>query len=109
MFVDSTHVCKIASDVNYVLFEILPRLKPGVVVHFHDIFLPQDYPREWVVDHHLFWNEQYLILAFLLFNNAFEVLFSARYFGEYELEKFKRAYPYLPAYGGCSLWIQRKA
>lgn len=112
LFVDSTHVSKVGSDVNYVVFEILPRLKPGVVVHFHDIFLPWDYPKDWVMDHHLFWNEQYLILAFLLFNEEFEILYSGNYIAADEKDLFDQLFPYVPAYprayGGCSLWIRRK-
>src|SRR5690606_25350779 len=59
LFLDSSHVMKIGSDVQYEFFEIIPRLRPGVLVHFHDIFLPREYPREWVVDDQRFWNEQY--------------------------------------------------
>ena len=108
LFVDGTHVSKIGSDVNHVLFEVLTRLKPGVVVHIHDIFLPDEYPKHWIQEHRLFWNEQYLVLAFLLFNDAFEILLAGHYIGAYERAALERAYPYLPAYGGCSFWIRRK-
>src|SRR5205814_7509172 len=67
LFIDGTHVCKIASDVNYLMFSVLPCLKKGVLIHLHDIFLPWNYPRSWVLEHNIFWNEQYLLLAFLLF------------------------------------------
>ena len=77
LFVDSTHIGKINSDVNYMFSQILPRLRAGVIVHFHDIFLPNDYPRDWVVDHRLFWNEQYFLLALLLFNPRVEVLLAS--------------------------------
>jgi len=50
LFIDSSHVCKTGSDVNFLYFEILPRLKPGVLIHIHDIFLPLEYPQEWVID-----------------------------------------------------------
>jgi len=79
LFIDSSHVLKVASDVQYEYLEILPRLKPGVIVHFHDIFLPLPYPRDWVLDGLRFWNEQYLLQAFLTFNKAFEVLWAGSY------------------------------
>ncbi len=72
LFIDSTHVSKINSDVNYVFFEILPRLSSGVRVHFHDIFFPFEYPKEWVYEGRA-WNEAYLLRAFLQYNGAFRV------------------------------------
>jgi Methyltransferase domain len=74
LFVDTTHTVKIGSEVNFLVLEVLPRLQPGVVVHFHDIFLPFEYPRRWVEDFGLYWNEQYLIQAFLVHNESWEVL-----------------------------------
>ena len=71
---------KHGSIVDYVTFEILeilPRLKPGVVVHVHDVFLPMHYPRKFVIERRMFWTEQYLLHAFLLFNDAWRVLWSA--------------------------------
>lgn len=79
LFIDSSHVCKIGSDVLYELGEILPRLAPGVLVHFHDIFLPAEYHRYWVLDEHRFWNEQYMLQAFLAFNSAFTVLWGGSF------------------------------
>ena len=72
LFIDSSHVLKIGGDVQYEYLEILPRLKPGVLVHIHDIFLPAEYPRTWVFDLFRFWNEQHLLQAFLAFNDKFE-------------------------------------
>src|SRR5436309_6462906 len=74
LFIDSSHTVKIGGDVNYLFLEVLPRLKPGVIVHVHDIFLPFDYRRDWVMDEFHFWSEQYLLQAFLSFNAEFEVL-----------------------------------
>ena len=64
LFVDSSHVSKYGSDVNHLLFNILPLLKPGVLVHFHDVFYPFEYPHEWL-EGGRFWNEAYLLHAFL--------------------------------------------
>jgi len=77
LFIDSSHVVSIGSDVVREYLQILPRLKPGVLVHVHDIFLPSDYPRNAVLDNLWFWSEQYLLQAFLSFNPEFEVLWSA--------------------------------
>jgi methyltransferase family protein len=74
LFVDTTHTVKLGSDVNFVVLEVLPRLAPGVVVHFHDIFLPYEYPRAWLEDYGLYWTEQYLLQAFLSLNRDYEVL-----------------------------------
>jgi predicted O-methyltransferase YrrM len=74
LFIDSSHVVATDSDVVRECLQILPRLKPGVLVHFHDIFLPSDYPRDAVLHNLWFWSEQYLLQAFLSFNSSFEVL-----------------------------------
>ena len=74
LFVDTTHTVKLGGDVNRIVLEVLPELAPGVVVHFHDVFLPWDYPRYWVEDMERYWAEQYLLQAFLAGNDAWEVL-----------------------------------
>ena len=93
LFIDSSHTVKIGGDVNYFFLEVLPRLKPGVIVHVHDIFFPFDYPRHWVMDELRFWSEQYLLQAFLSFNSEFEVLIANRYLAHYYLADFKRTFP----------------
>lgn len=74
LFIDTTHTVKINSDVNHFLFNIFPRLAPGVIIHIHDIFLPHEYPQRWYDEISIFWNEQYLLLAYLMENPAFELL-----------------------------------
>lgn len=75
LFIDSSHVSKIDSDVNWLYLEVLPRLKKGVVVHIHDMPLPYlSIPREHpLFTHFLFWNEPVVVKAFLLFNETFEI------------------------------------
>lgn len=73
LFIDSTHVARYGSDVVYEILEILPILKPGVIVHVHDIFLPDDYPESWLKKQRFFWNEQYLLQAFLCMNPHFKI------------------------------------
>ena len=83
LFIDSSHVGKTGSDVNHLFFEVLPRLRAGVIVHVHDIFLPHDYPVERVLGEKLSWNEQYLLRALLMFSDTFEVVFGASYAQHY--------------------------
>jgi len=79
LFIDSSHVIRPQGDVVIEVLEILPLLAPGVVVHFHDIFSPRDYPRRWVVDQVRLWNEQYLLEAFLSHNSEWKVLAALNY------------------------------
>lgn len=78
LFIDSSHVIRSGNDVHYEFLEILPRLKPGVLVHVHDISLPRPYPKVYFKNH-LYWNEQYLLQAFLAFNHRFEVVWPGNY------------------------------
>jgi hypothetical protein len=73
LFIDSSHVACVGSDVCAEFLDILPHLKPGVWVHVHDIFFPKDYPEEWVIGRRMAFNEQYILEAFLSFNAAFSV------------------------------------
>lgn len=93
LFIDPSHVLKIGSDVKYEYLEILPRLPSGVLIHLHDIFLPFEYPQEWVLDQHVFWNEQYLLQAFLSFNDAFEVLWASSFMSINHKETLELAFP----------------
>lgn len=110
LFIDSSHVLKSGSDVQYEYLEIVPRLKPGVLVHAHDIFLPREYPERWLRREHRFWNEQYLLQAFLAFNNAFEVVISAAHLHAKRPQALVSAFPfYDPAQGSPgSFWMRRR-
>ena len=92
IFIDSSHVLKLGSDVKYEYLEILPSLEKGVIAHVHDIFLPKEYPREWVFSKHRFWNEQYLLQAFLTFNTNFEILWASQYMHLKNPEKLEMAF-----------------
>ena len=92
LFIDSSHVLKIGSDVQYEYLEVLPRLRKGVIVHIHDIFLPAEYPRTWVKHYFRFWNEQYLLQAFLAFNQSFEVLWAGSYMHLKSPDRLTRAF-----------------
>jgi predicted O-methyltransferase YrrM len=108
LFIDSSHVSKVGSDVNYLFFEVLPRLRPGVLVHIHDIFLPDEYPKVWVIDQGRNWNEQYLVRAFLQFNAAWQVLWAAHFMGSRHTAAVRATCPRYPQLGGGgSLWLRR--
>lgn len=92
LFIDSSHVLKIGSDVQYEYLEILPRLRKGVIVHSHDIFLPAEYPKEWVLKAYRFWTEQYLLHAFLAFNDSFKVLWAGSYMHLKHPDKLETAF-----------------
>jgi hypothetical protein len=108
LFIDSSHVAKTGSDVNFVFFEILPRLATGVRVHVHDIFLPMEYPRDWVVDENRSWNEQYLVRALLMFSSRFRVVFGCAhaYVRHRALLATALGVDAGRTFGGGSLWLE---
>lgn len=111
LFVDTSHTVKPGGDVNRIVLEGLPRLRPGVLVHFHDIFLPYEYPPTLARDGGLFWQEQYLLHAFLAFNPAFEVLLAMAALRRERETELLAAIPSLAA--GRSLlpsafWLRRR-
>lgn len=110
LFIDTSHVVKTGGDVIYLFLEVLPRLQTGVIVQIHDIFLPHDYPAWWIKDQLLFWNEQYLLQAFLTFNDKFQVSFANRFMQHKYPDKLKEIFPRCPFLNtGQSFWMQRVA
>lgn len=71
VYVDNSHVCFPNSDVTVFFLDILPRLKPGVIVHVHDIYIPYDYP-DFMIER--YYSEQYLLATYLLNASNYEVL-----------------------------------
>lgn len=114
LFVDSSHVVKLGSDVAHILFTVLPRLAPGVVIHFHDIPWPFEYPLRWINAGRA-WNEAYALRAFLQYNDRFPILFFNDFVATHHGEALREALPAairpsqydltLPA---SSLWITRR-
>ena len=111
LFIDSSHTVKFGSDVCFEFLEVLPRLKPGVWIHVHDIFFPHDYPEEWLIERRQAWNEQYLLEAFLSFNSRFSVQLANHWFCLDHLDAAARLWPraLTPNYGACSFWMKRIA
>ena len=108
LFIDSSHVAKTGSDVLHLFFKVLPNLKPGVLIHIHDIFLPAEYPKEWVIDQNRSWNEQYLLHALLMFSNRFRVVFGSAYTAQVHGTSVVKALARPDGHGmsGGSFWIE---
>jgi hypothetical protein len=99
-------------DVEFEFLHILPQLPAGVLIHVHDIFSPRDYPAKWLNDERRFWNEQYLLEAFLSFNSEFEIICSLNHLMHLASPQFKAAFPVLGRGGALpfvgSFWMRRK-
>jgi hypothetical protein len=107
LFIDSTHVSRVDSDVNHIFFRILPVLKSGVYVHFHDIGYPFEYPKEWVYEGRA-WNEAYMLRAFLEYNPSFRIRFFNSYLGYKYPDKLAEAMPLCLKNLGGSIWLQKQ-
>ena len=109
LFIDSSHRITTGGDVPFLFLEILPRLKQGVLIHVHDMFMPFDYPEEPVLSGWN-WTEQYLVHAFLSFNEAFEILWPARYMWANHQRAILDVIPAdLSVYPPSSLWLEKVA
>jgi hypothetical protein len=106
LFIDSTHVSKINSDVNRIFFDVLPRLSSGVHIHFHDIFFPFEYPKEWLLEGRA-WNEAYMLKAFLQFNHAFRPVLMNTYMTNFHESFFEENMPLCLKNTGASIWLKR--
>jgi predicted O-methyltransferase YrrM len=108
LFIDSSHVLKTGSDVHYELFHILPALCAGVVIHFHDIQFPFEYPDRWIQDSYS-WNEIYAVRAFLAYNNSFRIRFWGSCFARLRTGTVAQIAPQFLRNSGGSLWIEKVA
>lgn len=113
LMIDSSHTVKFGGDVCREFLEILPRLKPGVWIHVHDIFFPFDYPSDWLVARRLAWTEQYLLEAFLSFNSSFTVRAGLSWLWAEHREDLAAGWPasILDQVGGtgpASFWMLRR-
>jgi predicted O-methyltransferase YrrM len=109
LFIDSSHRIETGGDLPFLLLEVLPRLRPGVRVHFHDIHLPGEYPRHWVQDQRRNYSEQYAVGAMLAFNPRYRVRWASAFMMDRHAEAVRRSIPSagfgLPALPG-SLWLE---
>jgi len=107
LVIDSTHVTKINSDVNYLLFHILPSLQKGVYIHFHDIAYPFEYPKEWIYQGFA-WNEAYILRAFLQYSTAFRIQFFSTYIYHFYHKEYADKMPRCLENFGGSLYIRKE-
>ena len=107
LFIDSTHIVRTGGDVNDLLFRILPALASGVYVHFHDVFYPFEYPRQWVFEGRA-WNEDYALRAFLQYNAAFEIVLFNTFLETFHEPFFAQQMPLCLKNRGGSLWLRKR-
>lgn len=108
LFVDTTHTVKLDGDVNRIVLDVLPTLRSGVLVHFHDVWLPWEYHRHLLVALGHYWTEQYLVQAFLSENRGYEVLLPVQAMVRHDPKRIARLVPrYDPAHHPSSFWIRR--
>jgi predicted O-methyltransferase YrrM len=109
LFIDSSHIIRPQGDVLFEFLEILPVLKPGVIIHIHDIFTPKDYLDEWIFDH-IQWNEQYILEAFLTLNKDYRIIGALNYLTHHYQNQFSDKCPIFAKQPGRepgAFWIRR--
>ncbi len=106
LFIDSTHVAKVGSDVAFLLLRVLPRLKPGVIIHIHDIFYPNSYPIQWIRDGWA-WNESLFLRAFLVGNRDYKIIAFNSFAGFSFPELFEKPLPRFLEDTGGSIWLRK--
>lgn len=106
VFIDSSHVVKIGSDVAHLLYHVLPALPSGVIIHFHDILWPFEYPQAWVYEGRA-WNEAYVLRAFLQYNDTFEIVYFNSYMGCHHADIVHEKMPLCSKNPGGSLWLRK--
>ena len=107
LFIDSSHVTKAGSDVNYLYFDVIPSLPSGVFVHVHDIFWPFEYPQAWVMEGRA-WNEAYLLRAYLTANHDIEIIWFNNYLAQRYRDRISAALSVWADNPGGSLWLRVK-
>jgi hypothetical protein len=106
LFIDSTHTVKLGSDCLHIYLRVLPAIRHKLLVHIHDVFLPEAMPRDWALNHQLFWTEQYLLMAYLLDNPKTKVVFGSNYHRILNPEILRKMTPPALAFGGSSFWFR---
>lgn len=115
LFIDTAHVTKRGSDVNHIIFSIIPHLKPGVIVHIHDVFLPYDYPESWLNEIGIMWNEQYVLLAMLMAKGRYLPILLNYYLSKRHVERLSECFKGFDIWDltenlgnarGASLWFE---
>jgi hypothetical protein len=105
LFYDGSHCARTGGDVNWIFFQVLPRLAEGVFIHVHDLVWPWDYGPEWVLDEGLSWNEQYFVQAFLMENSAYRVRLAMNVLRSLRHRELRALLA--PPHVGSSVWIEK--
>jgi predicted O-methyltransferase YrrM len=113
LFIDSSHQIRPEGDVLHEYHRVIPALNSGVFVQIHDIFYPRNYPAKWLVDAHSFWNEQYLLESFLMFNDKYEIMVPQNHLMRDYAKDMTNLLTTPNLYeefnqSACSFWFQRK-
>ena len=106
LFIDSSHIIKTGNDVVFLFTNIIPRLPSGVVIHIHDIFIPYDYPKDWVIGTDWNFNEQYLVHCVLMLSDKFEVIWPG-YYLQKTISDFADYFPNIRQGNAQSLWLRK--
>lgn len=110
LFIDSSHIIRPQGDVLYEYLKILPSLNTNVYIHIHDIFTPGDYPEKWIKEYVRFWNEQYLVEAFMIFNKNFKIIGALNFLQNNYFDQLSSKCPILAKgkdYNPGSFWIKK--
>lgn len=107
LVIDSTHVCKVNSDTNLLFFQVLPQLASGVVIHFHDIFYPFEYPKKWIYEGRA-WHEAYLLQAFLTNNDRYEIIYWQNMMMVKHRQYIEQRMPDFLKNGGGNFWMRKR-
>lgn len=108
LFIDSSHVSKVGSDVNRLYFDVLPVLAPGVLIHIHDITGSLEYPRDWLESGRV-WNEQYLLRAFLMHNKNYRIELFTSWLSDTQHQWMGEHMPLCVRGGGGQMWLRKLA
>lgn len=106
LFIDSSHVVKAGSELNTILFDLLPKLNSGVIIHFHDIFYPFEYPLG-ILESGNYWNESYFLRAFLMDNPKYSLELWSSYIGRFHSDILKTEMPECVGCHGGSFYIRK--
>jgi predicted O-methyltransferase YrrM len=106
LFIDSSHVSKIGSDVNRLYFDVLPVLAPGVLIHIHDVAGNLEYPRDWFEEGRA-WNEQYLLRAFLMNNRDYRIELFTAWLWNMKNQLIRERMPMCARGGGGQMWLRK--
>ena len=111
LFIDSSHISKIGSDVNFLMFEVIPSLRSNTIIHWHDIYIPYNYPKSLIenIRRDSMYNESYVVQSFISYNNKFKILYSGKFLQNKVSEYLKKRFSYyLPKHHLTSFYIKKK-